>query len=243
MPIFNIRFRVSNPFRALRQLSKFGTILGYEMEPGSEPDAGDAEPAEIGDPRGRGRPPGTSPENADRDAEIVALYQSDPKVNNSQNLANRYGISRERVCQVLRRKNIIEHVRERRNAAREAMQDETAAIRDATKAEVNARIERAIDAVKSGMSIRKALIAEGFGNHTHIATVVSRMAQQRGIKIENGRHRDFSKRRKRVMELFNEGLSIPKIVEKMRNEDDPKINEAWVYRCMPDVRVRQECSK
>lgn len=250
MPVYRIRLRASSaPLRALYLLEKFGTVLGYETESDGdltaemiEADLASEALAEL--PDGRGRPAGerfgrTWQEIAERDAEIARLYQEDPRANSSEKLAQRYGISRERVCQVLRRNNIIEHVGERRRAAKEALQEETAAIRAQVKADFDAKVERALEKIKGGMSVRSAAHEVGFEKHSPTTLLLGRLCKQRGIKIVTGRWRDFSERKERIRKMVvDEGKTIAEACRILRAEGDARLHVQWIYNNMPDLPVR-----
>jgi len=230
MPTFVIR--VSAPTSALpkiiRYIGKTAALVGIEV---------DGEPATIepltADQGGPGRPKKTA-----RNAEMVALYEADPKANSSEKLAARYGISRERVCQILRISNSIGMAQERRAVAREALAEESKRIRDEAAASLNENLDRAVALCRDGMSMRQAAASLGFKMHSAFVNTLGARLRELGIPLSTGRHRDFSERRKRVLALSREGKSVPEIVRQLRSDGDAHINEPWVYNNVPEARTR-----
>lgn len=175
-----------------------------------------------------------------RNQDIIEKYNVDPIANSSGKLAVEYGISRERVCQILRPTNLISTYRARREAAREAIEDESGIIKDAAITEFKNNIDKAIVLMRGGMSQRKASAALGYQPTSSFCNTLGSRAKELGLKKFHGRHhRDFEGRKSRVLELSAAGLRVREIVTKMRAEDDPVIHAGRIYKHAPEARARK----
>lgn len=143
-------------------------------------------------------------------------------------LAEKYGISRERACQVLRTKNLISLKQERDRIAREEIIEEITELRAELHRERRRKIDKAVALIRGGMSINQALRevdASDMRNHPEF----------RGLSAY-GRHRDFSARKKRFAELRATGLTVKGIIAVMRGEGE-RINSTWIAQHIaPDLR-------
>lgn len=170
----------------------------------------------------------------DRNLEIITKYSSDPKKFSTGALAEMYGISKERVCQILRTVNAIGKAQARKELAREALADSKA---EAAK-ELEALYEKVVDYVRAGMSIRKACAAVGQPMHGQFATVVGAKVRVAGIRRRYGPHgraEEFAERKRRVEALLREGWAVKAIIDKLRAEGET-INSVWVYTNFPKPR-------
>lgn len=172
-----------------------------------------------------------------RNQEIVDKYFADPKANSSEKLAIEYGLSRERVCQILRRSNAIATAKERKEAVKGAYDDLRQQLTETAKQEYEQKITEALDLMRQGKSMRQAAIAVGFQAHSNFSNVLANRAKVLGIPMFHGPHRDFEPRKAKVRELWEQGLPVYKIVAKLRDDGaDKTINENWVYANMPELK-------
>jgi hypothetical protein len=137
-------------------------------------------------------------------------------------LARKYGISRERVCQILRRANLIDLKYERRRLAREQIAAEIAEQRAA----VRAKIDEAIAMIHGGCSINEVSRRTG-------VTVGVLRTKAKGLS-QHGRWRDWSARKNRYLQLRSSGLSMARSIEIMRAEGE-RINKSWIAHNFPNV--------
>lgn len=174
-----------------------------------------------------------------RDRELVARYEAGE---NTPALEKAFDISRERVCQILRRSNTIELRRERRQAASEAQAEELAKIRAESKASYQAKISKAVELVRSGLSYRQARMRafDDWANHTHDDATVAAACKAAGLHQTHGRHRDLSGRRAKLVELRGKGFSMTEAIRFMRAEGG-KIYRMWIITHCPDIWSTGKC--
>lgn len=166
-----------------------------------------------------------------RDAEILAKYTADPKKHSSVKLGIEYGISRERVCQILRRSNALSYERERRELAQRDLVEENAKVKKENEEAAQAVLDRTVAIIQAeGLSIRKALRKQGLPLHSNLSNLVAKQLKKLRYKHGHSRWQDFTVRKARVEALLKEGFNINQIVRKMRSSgEDPRINAQWVY--------------
>lgn len=172
-----------------------------------------------------------------RNEEIIAKYTTDPKTNSSCKLAEEYGVTRERICQILRRVNAIGNAQARLEAAREAIADAKAKLKADTQTALDAKVGEVLELVRQGKSIRQACMTVNLEPYSNFVNIIGKRVKLAGIEVQHGRHRDFSERKARVRALVAEGLSVPKIVERLRASTDPRIHKTWVYTNMPEAKL------
>lgn len=166
----------------------------------------------------------------ERDVVITSAYEGGE---NSQQLADRYGITRERVCQILRRSNAIEHRAERRKIIGQAIAEETEALRDAARAEWEEKIARAVELVKDGESLAEAGRITGLTRNK--VNYLSYVCKQAGIETKHGRWRDHEPKIARVRELRAQGNTWDVIGAVCTEEGLGPVNGTWVSHHCPDL--------
>lgn len=151
----------------------------------------------------------------------------------AQQIADEYGVTRERVCQVLRRDNVIGTAKERQRLARLQLKEQEAEIRAQAKAEIDRKIAEGIELVRGGKSISVA--AAEVGLHIGGKATLGAAVRTAGIPLTHGRHRSFDERRRKVAALLAEGKTNAEIMKALRDEGDP-IYAAWLYNHFPESR-------
>lgn len=144
-------------------------------------------------------------------------------------IADMYGVSRERVCQILRRANLIEHRAQRRRLARELLEEDKAAAR-AAKAALESQL---IELVRGGQSIASAAAALGFTK-----PVACYICAKHGIASTYGRHRSFAGRIARLTELVEAGRSLHQALETISAEEGRKVAYTWAWRHCPELAAK-----
>jgi hypothetical protein len=162
------------------------------------------------------------PAKTDRNNEICRRYQGGVS---SVALAAEYGVSRERICQILRRANLIEKKAQRARLVRETEAEAAAEAR----VQVERQIARACELVRNGSTHLDAALATGVSR-----VVVAYNCKKRGIKSKNGRHQDFSEREARVRAMRAEGKTFAEIIQTLRLEGD-LIQPNWIHNNLPDL--------
>ncbi len=166
----------------------------------------------------------------DRDVSVTLEYEAGAS---SGELAKKYSVSRERICQILRRSNAIAHKRERHAAAKEALAAEIAEIKKAAKDERDARIDRAIQIVRNGFS--KGHAAREVGLTIHETNLLRARCRQLKIPCLFGKWRDFSGKGARVRELRGQQMTWKEINKICMSENLGKVTSEWVQRNLPDL--------
>lgn len=196
------------------------------------------DPGEALPTRGRGRPAGAWSANIERDAEILRLYEEENA--SSPQLERMFGISRERVCQILRKTNTIETRLERRRIAQAALKQERTRIKRAAVKDRRDRMSAAVELVRAGESMRQASVQAGLS--PSMTNQLGAECRAAGVPVRHGRHgRDWSERRRRVKELYDKDMPRSQIVRALR-EEDPTIHDAWISQRMPELKFRRRAS-
>lgn len=174
-------------------------------------------------PYNRGRP-----NMAERDKAICEAYTNGK--GNATSLGKEYGLTRERVCQILRRQNLIELVVERKKLAREIIADDKVA----EKAAVLAKLKHGEALVAEGKSISAAAV------EANVAPAILQNYMKRHSKVKSlhGRWRDFQPRIDRFLALRKAGHTMVGAIQIMNAEGD-KIHSAWVYTHGVDKLVKK----
>lgn len=168
-----------------------------------------------------------------RNAEIVRLYTLDPRKYSATALGKTFGITRERVCQILRRVNAIGLAQERRALAKELLEAEKATARAAIANEWEERLAVAVELVRKGMACRQASMAVGMQAHSTFTNALRKKAQLLGLGLSHSRWRDFSERIAKMQGLLDRGHSVNSAVNVLRAEGDRTIHYAWARRHFP----------
>lgn len=172
--------------------------------------------------RGRGRP-----RQDERNAEIIRKYQSGVSV---VTLGDEYGITRERVCQILRADNLTNLKREQLRVAREVAENNRAKITAEVQSMRAAKVAEAVDLVRNGASRSQAVTATRLPSHVVLkACIDAGLARVHG---RWGREAEFQTRRKLILALRAENKTWAEI---------KKIHGfglyAWALRNVPEIRV------
>lgn len=170
---------------------------------------------------------------ARRDQEVLTKYQAGVS---SVALGIEYDVSRERICQILRRSNAISTKQQRDRLAKEAVDAETEEIVSQAKRERKTKIDAAVELVRNGRSIRMAAGEAGLKG-SHAICLIGLACAEAKIKSTHGRWRDFSERETRVRALYAEGKNCTQIVRIMNNEGI-SINSGWISRNCPDLKFK-----
>jgi hypothetical protein len=169
------------------------------------------------------------PEILMRDSEVVRRYLAGE---NSQALADAFGVSRERICQILRRDNIIEHRNERKREARDALKAETDAIKADANAETKAKSAKVVEAVRSGMSLARAGRLVGW-----TPGLVARACAKAGVAMRlHGRWKrdDYPARFARIRELRAAGAALDAICHTLKAEGN-SCSPTWIYNHWQEI--------
>ncbi len=160
-----------------------------------------------------------TPTVAARNAAICEAYAN--RKGNTVSLGKLYGISRERVAQILRKQNLIEMRVERNKLAREMIAEDKAA----EKAALLVRFKQGEALVAAGKSIHTAAV------EINIAPAIFQNWLQRHSKVKSlhGRWRDFQPRIDRYLALRKKGYTMAGAIKQMNAEGD-KIHSTWVYQ-------------
>jgi len=177
-----------------------------------------------------------------RNAEIIAKYAEDPKVNSSEKLGKKYGISRERVCQILRPANVIANAQERRAVAKEALKEASKKIRQDTMEAMETKLLQAMELVRGGMSERQAAGTVGLLKRGTFVNTLNKRCRLAGIPVGHGKHKDNTQRRARINAFVaaNPKASPEQIVRALRGPEDPTLYTNWIYVNMPELK---RCSR
>lgn len=168
-----------------------------------------------------------------RDEQVKARYLAGE---NTPALADAFGLSRERICQILRRDDLIDAKAERRRLGKELVLENIEAVKAENAARLQEKLERGISLVRAGSSYRAAAIAVDGACYSYFANLLAASCKKAGIKNNHGRHdRDYTWRRERVRQLAAEGYTINRTVEIMRGEGD-RIFSNWIYEHCKDVQ-------
>lgn len=138
---------------------------------------------------------------------------------NSPALAERYGITRERVRQILKPHGVIAE-RQKQRAQKKMERD---AARFAKVYDYERRRKDAVEMVENGVSIAKACRAVRIG-HAALKTALG----DSGVKSIHGRWRDQTVLRRRVAELIAAGKK-PRRIKKILDGENLKVSVHWIY--------------
>lgn len=158
----------------------------------------------------------------DRNVQIAADYVGGMR---SPALGVKYGMTRERVRQILRPLNLIGLRKKQDVARREVALSAAQSRRDA----LIKRKELAVVAFLAGASIRQAAKSNKVS-----ATAVSKILKARGIQNTHSRWRDFTKIKTRTDELLLAGFNPPRIAQILKSEGE-KISIYWIYDNFADT--------
>lgn len=179
-------------------------------------------------------PAPAEPALSERNMAITLAYENG---DNSTALAEKHGVSRERICQILRRTNTIEHRAERRRAEREAFAEEAARITAAHKEELQKKLEQAVDLVRQGKSLANAAFIVGLSkNHTKL---LGKECKRLGVETKWGRFIDRAPKIARCRDLRAQGLKWTEISKICDAEGLGQVNPVWVSYAMPDLVQRR----
>jgi hypothetical protein len=170
----------------------------------------------IGAPRRRARPKG------DRNAAIIEKYKNGASVNQ---IGTEYGVTRERVCQILRPHNLTNIKLEQRRVARELAESEREAIKEKMKGDRAAQVAAAIEIVRAGGSRNDAVRQTGLPVH-----LVLDACDKAGLPRHHGRWKreaEFQDRIKQIREKREQGKTW---------EEIGRAEYSWAIRHMPDVK-------
>lgn len=176
----------------------------------------------------RGRPPGRITALDERNVAITLAYEHEEM--NATELGEKYGLTRERVCQILRRSNTISRVDERKRLAREELQAEADAIKGVARAERARVIAEGVALVRDGESISEATRKMSLPPH-----VLQDACKKAGIESRHGRWRDMQPKIERVRELRAQGLTWAAINYQSIANGFGEVYGAWVARHAPDL--------
>jgi len=165
-----------------------------------------------------------APQNMEqRNAIWCKLYEEGKS---SQEIADMYSVTRERVYQILRKGNLIEHRMQRRRFAAELFEQD----KEQVRAKRTADEERLLALVRAGDSLATAASKVGFT--TPVATWI---CKKHGVKSNWGRWRDPSQRVSRLTELVESGLSLNAAMRLAGEEEGKTIAYLWVQHNCPQL--------
>lgn len=156
-------------------------------------------------------------DNSDRNRRICEEYASGV---NSPALAKKYGLTRERIRQVLEPSGLIS----KKKAARKAMAAEFKLEKEARASERAALLDRAIDFVRAGMSIAKAATSVNLPSGA-----VRDAVKKAGVVSSCGRWNPREQEHLAARELVQNGLTAVAIGQTLR-QSGFKISDAWISR-------------
>lgn len=149
----------------------------------------------------------------------------------ARQIGDLYGVSSERVCQILRPTGLIEQKEQRRELAKELIEQDRAAVL-ADRAELAQKI---VALVKSGKSITTAAAEIGITSYT--ATYI---CAKHGLTSQHGRWRDFSARAERLRSLVAAGHSLAKALKIAGAEEGRIIAYQWAVRHVPELQNKRQ---
>lgn len=164
-----------------------------------------------------------------RNTEIIEKYKAGASVGT---LGNEYGVTRERICQILRPHNLTNLKAEQKRIAREETEAEREAIIAGLKAARENAIEQAVEIVRAGGSRNDAIRVTGLPVY-----LVQQACKDAGLPHYHGRwHReaDNERRRIRARELRAAGKTWAEIKAITAAEGD-QIDMNWVARHCADL--------
>lgn len=175
-------------------------------------------------------------ETAERNIAMVAAYERGEE--NMCTLADKYGVSQQRVEQILRPTGTTALVKEQRRLQREAAQSHAAEIKAAIRNERAGILVEGVELVRQGFSIneaRRQLEKKYPGVLPSGAFCIQFACKQAGVEIKHGRWRDRQPRIDRARELRAAGMSWRAIDKQVMNEGLGRILPDFVSCYMPDL--------
>lgn len=167
----------------------------------------------------------------ERNQQWCDLYRAGQSV---QQIVDQFGVTRERVCQILRIENLIALKWQRNRLAAELDAEEREKIRDARAAQE----ENILALVRDGGSHSEVAVKLGIKT-SRVAHVCYRH------KVANGRHgrwRDFTARINRLRELIEGGHSInAALAIRSQEEGQKQIGYQWLQRNIPELCNKHRC--
>jgi Mor family transcriptional regulator len=169
-----------------------------------------------------------APSKKGRDEKVLAAYESGVS---GVSLAEQFGVTRERIYQILRRTNAIEHRAKRRALADELISEHL----DAEKDRAKQSIQAALDMVASGKSINDAARSAGVA-----AMTVAKYCRLNNIQSRHGRwdRGRFGERKRKISELIDKGLPFYEIIQHLRSQGDT-VHYSWIVRNCPDLMAQR----
>lgn len=149
-------------------------------------------------------------------------------------IADFNGLSRERVCQVLRKTNTIELRAGRRRMAKEALQTELAARKAEAKEALDVRVAQAVELVRAGKSIASAAREVDMA-HSYQVVTIQHACKQAGVASNHGRWQDFGPKIARVRALRSEGKPWTEVDRICTAEGFGRVHASWVSNHCPDL--------
>lgn len=168
-----------------------------------------------------------------RDLEITRAYEAGEA--KSQALADKYGVSRERICQILRRSNVIATAAERRRIAQEEIAAEKQSIRDKVRIERQKLIDRGLEIVRNGGSINAAIVNTGLPIY-----LMHQACKDAGIESKHGRWRDRQPKIDFVRALRAEEKSWDFISAESVKAGYGRVYYSWISMHCPDLIAPRE---
>jgi Mor family transcriptional regulator len=189
------------------------------------------------------RPPQTfgprgphSQEIAERNVAMAAAYERGEE--NMQTLAEKYGVSRQRVEQILRPTGLPSRIKEERLIQRQVAQSHAEEIKTAIHSERERVLSEGVELVRQGSSIwfARRRLEEKFPGVLPVgSSCVSLACKQAGVVTKHGRWRDRQPKIARARELRAAGMSWNKIDERVRAEGLGRITGTFVAQYCPDL--------
>jgi hypothetical protein len=168
----------------------------------------------------------------ERNLAMVAAYEKGEE--NLQSLGDKYGITRERVRQILEPVGSTALIKEQRRIRREEVRATAAELRAAVRAERAQKIAQAVEIVRQGFSINEARRRVP-GLPVNGLQLECRKA---GVESGHGRWRDLTPKINRARELRATGMSWTKISKQLAIEGFGNFAPGFVTRHMPDLVLR-----
>ena len=166
-----------------------------------------------------------------RNAEIIQKYKDGISVGK---LGAEYGITRERVCQILRPHNLTNLKVEQRRVAREEAEAERDLIREQNRLAREGKIAQALDIVRNGGSRNDAIAATGLPVY-----LIVRACEEAGMPHNHGRWNredEFQERISRAKELRAQGKTWSEVGRALGIRSTTLYN--FIVRYAPELKTR-----